>query len=192
MTRFTTHYMTHSKLVFGQECNKIFNSPTFLKTKTSLWLSTDMLLRTEWDQIFLVAETGQWLLQENISDSISQRYENCPNLSVIIIIADTSFQQQLVERYSFCKFKLFKLNWWEHNRHFTIFLRSNDPISCIYFSRRLKSQHITPLLLNREDSLKALNIFCVYHQKTLNSETRIIDNSLVKQPKLYVDKYFGD
>ena len=173
--------------------NKIFISPTFLKTKTSLKLSTDMLLRTDWDQIFIVAETGQWLLQENISDFIHKRSINCQKpIRIILIVADSSYEKQLVEHYSFCKFKLFQLNWWEHNRHFTIFLRSKEPISCIYFSRRLRSQHITPILLNQEDSLKALSVFCVYHQKTLNNESRIIDNLLVKQPRLYIDKYFDD
>jgi len=31
MTRFTTHYMTHSKLVFGQECiNTMMGTTKFL------------------------------------------------------------------------------------------------------------------------------------------------------------------
>lgn len=170
--------------------NKIFKAPEVLKTKTALKLNTLELLGGQWTKLALVAETGAWLLKENIVELIKEKNRmEGKQLHICIIAADLTFKEDLKKEYSFCKIRVIKLNWWEHNRHMTIFMDSNDrPIASIYFVRRLRSPRITPMRLNREDSEVILPMFCAYWEKTKTNEQKTVNYKEFQDVQQYLQK----
>lgn len=175
--------------------NKIFVSPVPLQTKTSLKYKTLSLFKENWNQLLIVAETGQWLLMDSeIVRLVELRNQELQKsggqAGLYLIVADKSFETRLKNEFSFCDFHYSNLNWWEHNRHFTIALDAGRPLSCIYFSRRLRSQNVTPLYLGSKDAQKVLGIFCMYLEKTKNNNVRIVDYSKINDAKLYINGLF--
>ena len=169
--------------------NKIFTTPYILKTKTSLKYQTLSLLKEDWNQLLIVAETGQWFIDPNVAKIVKKRLPELQGQGCIkLIVADNSYEDHLIKMYGSENLCCYKLNWWEHNRHFTICLDSGMPISCIYFSRRLRSQNVTPLYLDSKDSKKVLGIFCMYMEKTKNNNDRMVDFSRIKNTKGYINK----
>jgi hypothetical protein len=181
---------TEIKTKHGNMYNTIFKNPTILRTKTALKIKTLELLKCEWTRMVLVAESGAWLLEDHIVKLIKERSEmEDIQLEVCVIVADETYKDDLKEKYIFCKMFVTKLNWWEHNRHMTIFLDANNsPIASIYFVRRMRSPNITPISLERDDSEIILKMFCAYYEKTKQNDQRMVDFSKIQTVQKYLQK----
>jgi hypothetical protein len=139
---------------------KIFQKPKLIATYTAMKYYTQKMFKQEWKYLFVVAETGQWLVEDYFSNEILKNLES----KIFLIVADTSYQDKIQKMYGRRIVSIRKLPWWEHNRHITILANENRvPYSGIYFSRRLRSANIIPVLLNNvDDTLAALESFHAY------------------------------
>jgi hypothetical protein len=146
---------------------KIFRFPKPIPTYTTLKFFTDQIFKQDWEYLFLVAETGEWLTEDHIVRQIHRKRSKNPNIKIYLIVADMSWEQELRKKYGKIIAEIKGIPWWEHNRHMTILVNSNRaPLASIYFSRRLRSANITPVLLdNIDDSLVVLESFNAYWLK---------------------------
>jgi SIR2-like domain len=119
-------------------CSKLFTKPKQLKTLTSLrgW-TRELLLNTEFDELWYVAETGDWILEPHIQDIVAA---HCSKIRLIQAF-DASVKIPKVET------KTRQLPWGRHNRHMTILRSKNESRAAIYFVRRLRSPTVTPVYL---------------------------------------------
>jgi hypothetical protein len=121
---------------------------------------TKQMFKREWKYLFVVAETGQWLTEPYFSEQIL----NNKKAKIYLIVADFSWEDDIRQKFGPRIVDIKQLPWWEHNRHITILADQNRmPFSGIYFSRRLRSANITPVLLeNVNDTLAILESFNAY------------------------------
>ena len=68
----------------------------------------------------------------------------------------------------------------------TITLKNYKPISSIYFTRRLRSNEISPVRLGGKDSQALLNVFCAYWEKANNNKDRIVNYEKVQNTENYL------
>ena len=139
---------------------KIFHDPKPIFAYTAMRFHTKQMFRQEWQYLFVVAETGQWLVDEFFSEVIL----NNANAKIYLIVADRSWDKEVRNKYGRRIVDIRELPWWEHNRHVTILANKNrTPLGSIYFSRRLRNANITPLFLdNVDDTLAVLESFNAY------------------------------
>jgi len=139
---------------------KIFRYPKPIPTYTVMKFYTKQMFYREWSYLFAVAETGQWLMESYFSEQIMKN----ENAKIYLIVADTIWEEEIRKTFGKRIVDVKRLPWWEHNRHITIMANQNrTPLSGIYFSRRLRSANINPVLLdNVDDTLSLLESFNAY------------------------------
>jgi len=141
--------------------NKVFERPQFIRTLTGINYHTERLLREKgWDRLFVVAETGEWLLAPNVIELLSDK-----EVEIYLIVADRTFEQELQKSYGVKLKPVVQLDWFDHNRHLTLVLDGDDPKEALYFTRRLRSPHINPVVLSGNDVDVVLDSFIAYWQK---------------------------
>jgi SIR2-like domain len=132
-------------------CAKAFDSALPLPTVTSLSVYTRGLfkdLRPD-DEIYIICETGEWLLGEKMVDLLSTQNH------VEVITAFELKRRQLEKHYG-DRLKLHTIDPWRHNRHMTIVCRKDVPQRAVYFARRLRSPIITPVYLKEGNDAERL------------------------------------
>ena len=172
--------------------HKIFRNPETLTTNTALKWNTHDLLTGDWDTLLIIAETGAWLTAPDIRNLIKERRK----AYLLVIVADRSKSDLLEDTFRDIRskadgnidlrHKVQWLNWWEHNKHMTITLKNYKPISSIYFTRRLRSNEISPVRLGGKDSQALLNVFCAYWEKANNNKDRIVNYEKVQNTENYL------
>ncbi len=122
-------------------CSKLFTTPTQLKTLTALKGWTRSLLETEpeFDELWLVAETGQWIAQDAIRTILTRR---CSEIHLLQAFdADVAIPR--------VEIKTHQLPWGRHNRHMTVLRSEGQTKAAIYFVRRLRSTTVSPVYLSK-------------------------------------------
>ena len=181
--------------------DNVFSNPIVLSTHLALDYFTNYLFEapawgrhsSQWDVMLIIAETGEWLINK-----IDKKF--LKGKEVRIIIADTAFENILDKRLKTCckHHEILTLRWWEHNQHLTIFLKKGDkgilkPVKSIYFTRRLRSTYILPVILDCKDSKVILETFAAYHikserQNTPNSSQIITQKDVSNRVKYLLGK----
>lgn len=148
----------------GRPYARIFRFPRSIPTITTLKFHTDQILKKDWSHAFFVVETGEFLTAQNIVKLIREKCDSNPELKMYLIVADLSWKDELKRVYGDIIVDIKKLPWWEHNRHMTVLANKNFmPFASIYFSRRMRSANIFPVLLdNIDDTLAVLESFNAY------------------------------
>jgi len=129
-------------------CSKLFTEPLPLKTLTALQGWTLEMLKsetdTDYDQLWLVAETGGWLSDPKLAEILE---EDCEEVRLIRAF---DAELNLPERVNL---ETRLLPWSRHNRHMTIICSQGKPRAAIYFVRRLRAAKITPVYLSSQKDL---------------------------------------
>jgi hypothetical protein len=125
-----------------QICAKAFDSALPLPTVTSLRVYTQGLFKDirPNDGIYIICETGEWLLGEKMGDLLSAQ-------SHIEVITAFELKKTKLEALYGDRLRLHTIDPWRHNRHMTIVCRKDVPQRAVYFARRLRSPVITPVYL---------------------------------------------
>ena len=137
--------------------NDVFANPVTLPTLTSLQVQTRKMMESEsWDSILCTAESGEWLLKW--SEQINKR-----DGRLAVVLADETYTTSLSNTFGErLGGRARWLPWWLHNRHVTVFLKDKKIVQAIFFERRLRTSHITPLLLEGADAEIAMDSFVAY------------------------------
>jgi hypothetical protein len=138
--------------------------------------------------LFSVAESAEWLFNKAPKDTLS-------NKNIIeAIIADDTHKKTLENLNK--KITIRSLRWWLHNQHMTIFINSKTGnIKSIYFTRKLRSSNINPVLLEeKKDNIVLLRTFFAYRMKSHDieksaTEPLIEDKYLNKEITKYLEKH---
>jgi SIR2-like domain len=137
-------------------CSKVFTRPLILKTLTALqgWTLKMLHGESEYNEVWLVAESGNWLEQEDIKRVLKDRLGRHGKIKLI-----NAFDTKL-ELPNKLKVKKRPLPWGRHNRHMTIICDRGKPLAAIYFVRRLRAPTVTPVFLsNQKDLDRVANAF---------------------------------
>lgn len=179
--------------IYGQ----LFTKPKVIKTRLEIDLQTNHYLGLrDWNVMYAVAETGEWL-KHNL-DKFDPSEEKFKNKEIHLIYADKSNMtkelNRLVKKHG-AVFKPHYLYWWEHNQHLTIFLKKDkngkkekfEVLRAIYFARRLRISHISPILLedNLLDCIPLLEIYEAYLLKSSNSMSKITKDEIREKMEKY-------
>jgi len=129
--------------------DNIFSTPKVITTELALSYCTRFYLKKlDWNYLLIIAESGEWIIR-SIEESLFR------DRTLKVIIADDAFIEQLRNKLSANKKSEIKLlHWWEHNQHMTIFINKSPTgemkiLKSIYFTRRLRTCHINPLILDK-------------------------------------------
>ncbi len=166
--------------------NNIFKSPRIISNNLDLKYQTRKLITDPWDQLFVVAETGEWILSEIKPDGLENR-------KIILIAADLSLQEQIKKNYNnFGIVEVRNLHWWIHNQHMTISLKKSGnrliPKRSIYFTRRERTSFINPVLLDKIYDLELiLESFSAYYLKAKNNLSYVSRLDIVKETEYLLD-----
>jgi hypothetical protein len=138
-------------------CTKVFENPQPITTLTGLRARTLAMLRQQdYNQLAVVAETGEWLLDEAFQESIRGAIKE-RGAKVLVLVAFEHVTPRLVETYGSESIHIVSTSWWRHNRHAAVLCMNEVPLRAIYFVRRLRSAFITPAYLStREDATRVL------------------------------------
>lgn len=140
----------------------IFQKPTPLSSFAATKVVTKQMLSQRWDKLFCTAETGKWLLDEQIIDVVAKR----SGRSLIVIVADVVHQVHIKDAYTNrnINVNVIQLPWWLHNQHMTLIISGGTPKQGIYFERRQRSLSINPVWLQESsnDLQIALESFLAY------------------------------
>ncbi len=158
----------------GAIANDIFTNPTTLTTLTGLHAQTSrMMQHPDWDSILCTAETGQWLLQGEWPDLITGK-----GAALAVVIADETHSDRLLKVFGESLGDRVRwLPWWLHNRHMTVLLRDGKAVRAIFFERRLRTSHISPLWLEGTDADIAMEVFVAYWIKA-NQYKKEVDGEI--------------
>jgi SIR2-like domain len=120
-------------------CSKLFAKPMQLKTLTALrgWTCELLLNTPDFDELWYVAETGDWILEPPIRELLAKR---CNKIQLLQAF-DANVDIRGVE------IETHKLPWGRHNRHMTIVRSNNESRAAIYFVRRLRAPSVSPVYL---------------------------------------------
>lgn len=129
-------------------CSKLFTEPLPLKTITALQGWTLEMLKsetdTDYDQLWVVAETGGWLADPRLAEILQ---EDCEEVRLISAFdADLNLPERV-------NLDTRRLPWNRHNRHMTIVCSQGKPRAAIYFVRRLRAATVTPVYLSNQRDL---------------------------------------
>ena len=151
-----------------------------------------MLRNPDWKVLLSIAESGEWLLFDDISKIINKGKKK-----IFLITAkessniDDKVEKDLEERYE-GRIEIRKIPWLEHNNHMTMLLNCEEkkdkmvwkPLKSIFFIRRLQAPHIEPLLLDSSDSFGVLDTFVTYWSKADAEGARVYyKNKKIKEEK---------
>ena len=173
--------------------NSIFKKYKLIKSSLALdYYTRSYFRKDDWTTIFIVAETGEWLL-EKAEDFVTK--------NVKMIIADNGKMKDIEKKFPKGRILgIHQLNWWLHNQHMTIFLKGKrpnfEPLRAIYFVRRYRSTHIHPIILESNECKILLDTFGAYCQKSENiklSKKKNVPSEVNKKniEKFYID-FFND
>jgi len=162
---------------------KVFRFPKPIPTSTTLKFYTDEILKMDWRYAFFVVETGEFLTVPRVIKVIRKRMNDNPGLKMYLIVADLSWASVLRKIYRNAIADIRKLPWWEHNRHMTILVNKNlVPFSSIYFSRRMRSANIFPVLLDNIDDTYA--VFESFHAYWIKAS--FYKNNNIKEEQIWI------
>ncbi|MBL8693754.1 MAG: SIR2 family protein [Planctomycetes bacterium] len=117
-----------------------FGLTSYLPTLTAFKLRTLSILQSRgWNRLLVVAESGQWLLEDRISHAISLK----PRKHLHLIVADPIYANELTRRYEDHSIEINVMPWWLHNQHFTLVLSGADLLDGLYYERRLRALSIS-------------------------------------------------
>lgn len=139
----------------------IFQKPIQLSSFAATKVVTKQMLSHRWDKLFCTAETGKWLLDEQIIEVVVKHSSR----SLIVIVADVVHQTEIKETYidRGINVDVVQLPWWLHNQHMTLIISGGAPKQGIYFERRQRSLSINPVWLKELSDLQiALESFVAY------------------------------
>lgn len=165
--------------------SKVFSKSYILNSYTALHYHTICLINElkDGDKLLIVAETGEWLIKGIIPDTIKYK-----DIHIFMIMADLSHEEHIRNIY-LDKIKYLKnIPWWTHNRHMTILTRSDQAIKAIYFTRRLRSSSICPVVLTHlEDVNVVFESFIAYWKKSKSAHERspLIREEFENKKKLF-------
>jgi hypothetical protein len=183
---------------FTNVYGRVFTNPKVIKTRFELDLKTRFYFElTDWDVMYAVAETGEWLFRT--LEKMELQKIPFENKTISLVYADRSAiidkLRDLVRKKKLnIAFKEHPLYWWEHNQHFTIFLQRDKKNPgklwvrrAIYFVRRLRASHISPILLedNPSDCKILLEIYEAYLQKSKKPGIIVTKEMIEKEMKKY-------
>jgi hypothetical protein len=128
-------------------CSKIFAEPGILKSLTALrgW-TRELLQSPRYNEVWAVAETGEWLAEEDIDLILRSKCEKVKLLRAFegsVPVEDDLFEIR-------------KVPWGRHNRHMTILCENGEPRSAIYFARRLRAATVTPVHLSHPTDMERM------------------------------------
>jgi hypothetical protein len=142
-----------------------FENPTILPTLTSLHArSRRLMVSNRWDAILCTAESGEWL--RRWKDQIKAR-----GARVAIVVADETHSPALKQDLGESLIEPRWLPWWLHNRHVTVFLKKKQVVGAVFFERRMRTGHIVPMWLEKNDAMFALRAFVTYWIKAQGPQT---------------------
>jgi hypothetical protein len=129
-------------------CSKIFTNPVTLTTLTALqgW-TAEMLKSTNYNELCVVAETGQWMIEDNANKNFPDGLKEIKLLRAFDV--DIEIGDDVLEAR--------RLPWGRHNRHMTIVCRDGQPQAAIYFVRRLRAPSVTPVYLSGLEDLRRVS-----------------------------------
>ena len=163
--------------------DNVFSKPQVIKTNLAFDFYTRYFINnSEWDTLFIVAETGEWVINKIDDDMLIDK-------TVIIIIADEVVKEELEEKLSVCRYyEIQCLHWWLHNQHMTIFLNHDQDdnlqiINSLYLIRRLRTSQITPVILDKKDSNILIETFIAYYLKAKRSFKLIDKPEVIREFK---------
>ncbi|HEX8781666.1 MAG TPA: hypothetical protein VF728_10935, partial [Nocardioides sp.] len=136
-------------------CSKVFRSPRVPLTLTGFKLSVNSLLRRgDYDELLLIAETGEWLA--HITDRKVR--EKVLAAEVTLITAFEEETRDLIDRtwLKDARIDVVRQEWFRHNRHMTIAVKSERPVGAFYLARRLRLGLVTPVELTERRDLEGL------------------------------------
>lgn len=140
-----------------------FGDARVVRTFAELRRETILLMKGPWQLLLCVAESGEWLVHEEIRRVVTSRQR-----PVGVIVADTVVGETLRGA---SMIRVQQLPWHLHNRHMTIRLVGNEtdglaPDLAIYFERRYRSALISPVVVTAEADLeRVMDDFTVYWLK---------------------------
>jgi hypothetical protein len=163
---------------YDLEGHEVFQSPVSLHTLTALRAQTlEMLESPTWDALVCVAETGQWLTNEDVTVAIRAR-----GARLGLIVADTTYRKKIEGIFGDqVKGRLTLLPWWLHNRHLTLLLKNGVPVQGIYFERRLRASTVMPLLLSSDDAKPLLDWYVAYLIKATRYRAQSHEGVITKE-----------
>ena len=140
-------------------CSKVFQKPEYLPTTSSFQARTiHMLARQQVDRVAVVAETGQWLLEEPYRSLLKGK-------AIYIIVAFSKDVAKLED--AFPGIHIMPTHWWRHNRHMTIACEKDTALAGIYFQRRQRSLVVSPVYIEYEaDRRTLLSSFFAYWERS--------------------------
>jgi hypothetical protein len=172
----------------------IFKDPRIIKTQLAFNFYTRYYLfnrrKYAYKHLLVIAETGEWLYKlMGKEKEAPPQAERLPAQSVRLIIADESKKQSTDK-----EIIVENLQWWLHNQHMTILLREDEdtkklrPILAIYFTRRQRSSHINPVILENPSDLSILiRTFESYWNKAeMDDQDKVPDEAIAKQLESYL------
>ncbi len=135
-------------------CSKSFIEPVILRTFTALegWTQEMIESTGDYNELWAVAESGKWLSNPRVIDSIKAKLGSAPLASgrkPIRLLA--AFELDLPELDGLTEPSL--LPWGRHNRHMTIVCKDEEPRAAVYFVRRLRTPTVTPVYLRHQKDL---------------------------------------
>lgn len=148
----------------------VFKEVEDLPSFVAMRVYTLEMLESPWTKLFIIAESAQWLLDEDVKRVIKK--QTLPR-SIAVIVADEVYKTDVVNEYRNMgvAVSIKSIPWWLHNQHMTIALEENSPTSVLYFERRLRSSAISPVGLREEiDQRAAMNVFFAYWSKAKKYE----------------------
>lgn len=136
--------------------------PESIDTLTALKACTaDALAHPEWDTLLCIAETGEWLLKENVLSRLTERKP----FRLALIVADDTQSDAVNEKLETVEPVIRRLDWWLHNQHMTLFVQGSYVQQAIFFERRLRNPRIAPLVVKGDDAQELLKVFFAYWLK---------------------------
>lgn len=150
-----------------------FHAPTILGSLAATKVFTTKILNMEWSTLLCIAESGEWLLDDEIVSIVKKKR----NRHLKVVVADEVFVEKVKEKYNDIdkgiSIEVIRLPWWLHNQHMTIILNKNIPQKGIYFERRLRTLSITPVGLRESNDLNmAMTTFFAYWCKAERYEKK--------------------
>jgi len=149
----------------------IFDSPVSIDDHHAMQKNTSELLTKKWSHLFVIAETGAWMYDQNLFDLLKEPPDHLRHVAqekrIIYsikasnagtdewllrkgIVKELGDKEKELSRYN--EIINVELPWWEHNRHLTLAydMGASKFLGGIYFRRRLKTSRISPIRVDEQ------------------------------------------
>ena len=180
----------------------IFLKPRLLKSYYDLSISTERLIGQKWNKLFVIAETGEWLIKLLFNRFYKNPIKNVEKNKVIYMINASAehleewhLRDQIIKELdkeinllNSIGIKIVKteISWWQHNRHLTLAFNSKTKkyVGGIYFRRRLKTSRVVPYLLDNASDCNELFLTFISH---INRIENSVSDELIKDTISMID-----